>query len=214
MDSDPLPSNPTLQLHPATPDSLQLTPWSSSTPALSELPAISTSTLPERTTVRVFALWRNDYAGQDPINNYDLAGTVASGENGGEWDSGICNFTRGYSCGATPSFGNSSGIAWARTAVAVATIATTADFTVEIVGVTTAVREVAATGELSTILDSIVNGTSIERKEALNVFTAALKNGARAAISYANDAVQSGPPSKEVAAHAFAKFLETFFRSL
>lgn len=54
---------------------LALGPWSTSTSAHSELPSISTSTLPERTTVRVIALWRNDYAGQDPTNSYDLAGT-------------------------------------------------------------------------------------------------------------------------------------------
>jgi len=75
MDSEALTSSQTLQLRPARAlDSLLLTPWSSSTLALSEPPAISTSTLPGRTTVRVFALWRNDYAAQDPINNYDLDG--------------------------------------------------------------------------------------------------------------------------------------------
>ena len=155
-----------------------------------------------------------DYAGQDPVNNYDLSGNVASGDTGGEWDSAICNFTRGRACGAPYQFGNNSGIAWVHTAEAVATIATAGDFSVEILGITATVREVAATGELSGLLSDIVSGSSLERQRALGVFKFALKRGATEAVRYAHDAVQSGAPSKEVAAHAFNKFLEGFFSSL
>jgi len=92
MDSEALTSSQTLQLRPAAAlDSLLLTPWSSSTLALSEPTAISTSTLPERTTVRVFALWRNDYAGQDPINDYDLNGESACSKGGWLSWTGICH---------------------------------------------------------------------------------------------------------------------------